>query len=165
MSIIKCLVIPADPEQPLRIEEMEASDLDHMQRLVGGSIEVVNLDNPPCSLYFNEEGSRHSLNENLRATAILYVGRPAFIGHTTLLGDAFITGMPDRQGDDTDAPEEMYQLLFHDGCFRIEVQLIEGGPWLRAPGGEYESWTKAYAKAIEMLSTWEFVEGARVIPA
>lgn len=165
MSTIKVIVIPANSDQALRVEEMESSDLEHMQRLVGGSIEVLNLDNPGCSLYFNEDGNRRGLPENLRATALLYVGSPAFLGYTKLVGDAFIAGIPDAKGDDTSAPEELLTLLFHDGKFRVEVQLSEGGPWLRAPGGEYETWSSAYAQAIEMLSSWGFVEGAKVVSA
>ena len=163
MSSIKVIVVPADREQPLRIEELEASDLDHMQCLVGGDLEVINLEEPSCSLFINEDGGYRQLPANERATLLLRVGRPAFLTAPSLVGDAFITGAPDRSGDDTDAPEQLRQVLFDAKYLEVEAQTEEGGPWLVYLSG-YDSWEEAYLGAIGLLKNSGLVHAARVVP-
>jgi hypothetical protein len=158
------IVIPADREQPLRVEEIEQGGLAHCQRLVGGYIQVINLDNPPCSMYLNEDGKVQELPLNKRATAVMWVHNPVFFEHDIIVGDALITGPPDDQGYDTDVPKVLEQLLLNCEGVRIEIQKTEDGPWIATPG-RYPSWSAAYMEAIEMMKTDDPIEAVRAVPA
>jgi hypothetical protein len=115
---VRCIVIPADPTQPCRLEDPQT--LRDMQALVGGYIEAVRVDRgrpqypqlPPgvreeyqVTLYVNEEyrfieGAQY----NERASWFY----PWAGG---ILGDAFICGSPTFDGDDTDVPNDLIKLL------------------------------------------------------
>lgn len=74
-------------------------DLETMQGIVGGLIEMVSL--PDATIYVNEEGLILGLPRNERLSEI--VGpHPLY-----LVGDAFILGKPDSFGYDTDVPDHI----------------------------------------------------------
>jgi hypothetical protein len=102
---IKVLFVPSDGAKPVEVREIEPT-LEHMQPLVGGLLQVVNLESPPGSLYCHDEGKLMGLPTNGRATALLWQFNPAFIHQDFVAGDAFICGAPDEEGNDTSAPEE-----------------------------------------------------------
>lgn len=171
MPTIKCLVIPADNQLPIRTEEFERDDLAAMQRLVGGYLEVINLDNPPCSLFMNEDGRFLRRPANERATLILQVGKPAFIGAEPLVGDCLIVGAPDGRGNDTTVPDELVTLLLEAEQFNVDIQRSEGGPWERWSSGLDIPWQIVYESAIEIIEKadagighWAGIVGVRVLP-
>lgn len=97
---IKVLVIPADVSQPMRVDE-SSGKLDDYQGRVGGLIEAVTLDRLwECDLWFNEEGKYLYLPINLRATHLFHIGLAS--SFDVIVGDAFITGPVDEEGDNTD---------------------------------------------------------------
>lgn len=69
-DMLTAIVIPADPEQPVRLEQLGRNDLDTYRHLGGGNIEHINLERPVASVYFNEEGKLVELPSNPRATAL-----------------------------------------------------------------------------------------------
>jgi Domain of unknown function (DUF3846) len=160
--MLTAIVIPADPEQPAQLEQLDRRDLDAYRRLVGGNIEVINLERPPASLYFNEEGKLLALSLNLRATALLWAHNSAFRGHNNILGDAFILGPPDREGDDTSAPEELVTLLFQTERYRVLVK-NQGDERFYGHLPVYDSWFTAYVRGVELAQRWSQVEEIQVV--
>jgi hypothetical protein len=111
MSLIKAVVYPADVREPLSVLEIEASDLGVFQALVAGDIEALALYNPEMTLYLNEDGRRLRLPMNRRATVLANAHNEAFnAGNDSIVGDTFIVGPVDEDGNDTDAPERFISL-------------------------------------------------------
>ena len=161
--MITAIVIPADPNEPIRLEEIERSDLAAYRRLVDGNIELVTLERPPASLYFNEEGKLVDLPLNPRATALLWVHNSAFRQRDSIMGDAFILGPPDRQSYDTTAPEELVRLLLHTERYRVLVQ-NEGDEQFYGQLRTFDSWFEAYAQGITLATRrWSQVEEIQVV--
>lgn len=74
-------------------------DLDTMQGIVGGLIEMVSL--PGATVYVNEEGHLLGFPPNERLLEIFKPYSPY------LVGDAVILGEPDSFGYDTDVPDHI----------------------------------------------------------
>jgi hypothetical protein len=160
--MLTAIVIPADLEQPARLDQLDKNDLQAYRRLVGGNLEVLNLDRPPASLYFNDEGKLIGLPLNPRATALLWAHNSAFRGHDTIAGDAFILGPPDRRGDDTMAPNELVTLLFHTEHYRVLVQ-NQGDEKLYGNLGTFDSWFDAYLYGVDLAQRWSQIEEIQVV--
>jgi len=97
MSTIKVRVIKTDGTDEVR--EVE-NDLDTFQALVGGWIEAVGLDNG-ATVYLNEEGKIHGLPFNALAHELLHQ-HSGVSPHDYIVGDVFVTGGPDEEGEETD---------------------------------------------------------------
>jgi hypothetical protein len=100
-----------------------------LRSLVTGNLEVVELFRPPASLYINEEGKLHDLPLNERATVITWTHNSAFRGRDLILGDAFIVGPVDDEGNDLTVPNELVELLFNTSSYRMEVQTHGTRTW------------------------------------
>lgn len=161
-TIIKIIVIPADSEADLRIEEIERGNYLKLGDLVGGTFEVLTANDPPCSMYFNEDGRRLELEENERATLLLRTMRPEFSHEAPLVGDVLIVGHPDGRGNDTSVPEQLPTILFTAQLFAVEYQQQEGGEWTRMRS-TFDTWMLAYLMAGYSLASSHFA-AARVIP-
>lgn len=98
----KALIIPADEDQPICIKNVEG--LEAYQAIVGGYIEMVSLtltlagEKCDVALFCNEEGKLSGLPLNRRATEM------ARIPGDFLVGDVFLVGPPDDEGNETDVP-------------------------------------------------------------
>jgi hypothetical protein len=160
--MLTAIVIPADPDRPARLEQFGRQNLDAYRRLVGGDIEVVNLERPPASLYFNEEGKLIGLPLNRRATALLWIHNSAFRGHDLIVGDAFILGPPDQAGDDTTAPDELVTLLFHTERYRVLVQSQEEEQFYGRLE-TFDSWFEAYRYGVHLAQPSSQVEEIQVV--
>ena len=133
------LVIPADDQQPLRVEEIEIGDLDAQNR--------IPLDRPPASLYVDVDSRLMEKPMNRRATTLLWVHNSAMRGHDVVAGDALILGPPDDDGIPTNVPDELVDLLLHTSRYRVLVQYQDETEFygtLRTFG----SWFEAYGYAI-----------------
>jgi hypothetical protein len=157
------IVIPVDPKQSIRQEELHNNDLDAYRRIVGGNLEVLNLDRPPATMYLNDEGKLLGMPVNQRATALLWVHNSAFRGHDVIVGPAFIVGPPDRQGDDTDVPEDLVDLLLHSRRYRVQVRIEGSGQW-SSNREVFADWFKAYVHAVQLTRLSTAVEEVRVVP-
>jgi hypothetical protein len=160
--MITAIVLPADMEQPIRQEQIEPADLDAYQRLVGGNLEVVNLDRPPASLYFNDEGKLLDLPVNPRATVVLWVHNSAFRGQDVIAGDAFIVGPVDRNANDRTVPEELVTLLFSTQRFRVLIR-IEDDEQFYGNLTVFNDWFGAYVNAAELAQRLAQVEDVQVV--
>lgn len=108
---IKVVVIPSDEDEPLAMRELEQGNLRAMQEIVGGLIEFTDIPAANASLVSNEEGLIYGLPLNTRATAILHTFAPIHTGHTILVGDCFICGLPDQDGDTQSVPDNLLKML------------------------------------------------------
>ena len=99
MSTCTALIIPADLNEPARVDTIDAS-LANLQTLVAGNIEAVNGNG--WHFYLNEEGKILNLAPNRRAgllvleeTGVLtdvYRGNAVFLGETRDGGDGDVPG-------------------------------------------------------------------------
>ncbi len=162
---ITAVVIPADRQVPLRKEQLEPADADAYRRLVGGYLQVVNLDRPPASMYVNEEGKlTEGLSVNRRATALLWVHNSAFRDADYIVGDAFLVGVPDAEGNDTSVPAELVKLLFETESYGIEVQVHGEESW-HGNQKRFTDWFNAYMWVLGLADRWTLVREVRVVPA
>lgn len=101
---VTVVVVPADEEQPPVVKELENYDYRSGQAIVGGLIQVLDVDRVGASIFCNEEGLVLQLPFNRRATEYLYKHAPEHRGFNVLVGDVYITGVPDESGDTTSVP-------------------------------------------------------------
>lgn len=159
--MITAIVIPADPEKPLRREEIGSTDLRAYRSLVGGNLQMVNLEEPPASLYCNEDGKGLGMPINPRATVLLWAHNDAFTGRDWIVGDTFLVGPVGPDGADLTVPELYLAMLLEATHFHIELQTAEDSEW-HTLGGVFNSALVAYAAAIE-LARHPAVEEVRLV--
>jgi hypothetical protein len=157
------IVIPVDPKEPIRQEELHKNDLDAYRQLVGGNLEVLNLERPPATLYFNEEGKLVGMPVNRRATALLWVHNSGLRGRDVIVGPAFVVGPPDRQGDDRSVPEDLVELLLGTKRYRVQVQ-IQGSQAWSGKREVFADWFEACHHAVQLTRLSTAVEEVRVVP-
>jgi len=161
--MLTAIVIPVDLQQPIRQQQLNEHDLDAYRQLVGGHLEVINLDRPPASLYFNEEGKLLELPVNIRATTILWAHHSAFRGKDAIMGPALIVGPVDRHGDDQTAPPDLIDLLFHTTRYRVQVQTQDDNSW-RSNGRVFTDCFEAYAYGVHLAQSRSLVSEVRIVP-
>jgi hypothetical protein len=93
------LIIPADPNDPARVETIDAN-LETLQILVAGNIEAVSRED--WHFYLNEEGKILHLAPNRRAAMLVleetgvladvYCGNAVFLGETADGDEADVPG-------------------------------------------------------------------------
>jgi hypothetical protein len=161
--VITAIAIPADIHQPLRRAEITPTDSNAYRSLVGGNLEVLGLDDPPASLYLNEEGKLDGLPFNHRATSLLWMHNPDFRGKDVIYGDSFIVGPVDEDGQELSAPEELQTLLLDTPRYRVEVSMHDEHWYTNQL--VWDDWFTAYGYALELAYAWSRVEAVRVRPA
>lgn len=109
-QILKVVVIPVDPTDHCYVQLIEStgdhSRLQGMQAIVGGMIECVQTDKG--DLWLNEEGKLIGLEPNLRATNFAI---SVIAVWDTIMGQCFVTGPVDEEGDCTDVTDEVIRDL------------------------------------------------------
>ena len=159
----KGIFIPLDQEQPLEVRDF--AGLSDYQSAVEGLIEPMDLDRPDSTLYVNEEGKLVRLEQNRRATLILWLHNSRYRGADIILGNAVLIGQPDEEGDTQDVPEDLINLLFKTETFKIEVNTLDDLNAWNGNLARYESWTDAYAAGLSLATRWFAVNHVRVVPA
>jgi hypothetical protein len=104
MSTCTALIIPADLNEPARVETIDAR-LETLQTLVAGNIETVSGDD--WHFYLNEEGKILNLPPN-RRTAMLVLEETGMLadvycGNVVFLGET-------RDGDEGNVPQHLIDL-------------------------------------------------------
>lgn len=107
--MVQGIVIPADAESPLRRRDF--ARLEAYQAAVGGWIEAVDLLNFGVTIYVNEEGLLRHLPLNSRASFLWWYHVPEMRQKAMLVGDAVPIGLPDRNGNSTDLPDAVREIL------------------------------------------------------
>ncbi|WP_235022682.1 DUF3846 domain-containing protein [Amycolatopsis alkalitolerans] len=156
-------MIPVDRRNPIHLAQIDEHALDAFRRLVDGDLEVAHLNRPPATLYMNAEGKLLDMPVNGRATALAWTHNSAFRGRDVIAGPAFIVGRPDRRGDDTSAPQDLVDLLFHTRRYRVEVQTAHDRQW-SSNARTFEDWLDAYVYGVDLAQRWTAVTEVRVVP-
>jgi hypothetical protein len=155
------IVIPADADAPLEVREF--ATLEDYQSAVGGYIELVDIDEHGATMYVDEEGLLRQLPFNPRAPFFWWFWQPGAKNTAMLVGDAVLIGAPDEDGDTTDIPEVLVQVLLHEGKFRVEVKVTDDPSWHRNDL-EIEDCFDATVWAMALLERWTAAERVRVLP-
>lgn len=149
---INSVIIPANDDEPLRRQQIDATDLDAYRDVVNGNLEVLGLDRPTTSMYLNGDGKNLGLPVNGRATMLLWAHLKELRFRDFIVGDVFLTGPVNRNGWDTDVPEELTK-LFDANELRVEIQ-AHGDPQRYSNEQRFPVWTAAYAYALELARRW-----------
>lgn len=158
--MITAIVIPADPAAPVRREQLTPGD--DWGDLVAGMMQVITFEEPLASLYLNEEGKVAGLPFNARATAMTWVHNSAFRGRDQIVGDAFLVGPVDDDGDDLSVPEEYVRVLFEARALRVEVQCGDDTRWCPL-GGLLTATPSAYLLAADFAHHTPAVAEIRLV--
>jgi len=160
---ITALCIPADSEQPLRLEKLAAEHLPAFQALVGGSIEPIELFRPNGTMYVNEEGKNLLLRPNPRATAIASVHNRYFRGMDFVAGDAVVVGPLNGKSLDTTVRPLYVELWTQARSFRVQKKVTGGKRWSRSRR-TFDDVVLAYVYAKRLALREPDVEEVRVVP-
>lgn len=156
------IVVPSSTKQPLRTAEF--NDLTDYHVAVGGYIEIVQLQDHPLVIIANEEGKLKRLRVNRRASCLWWLLNPAGMGGDILLGDVIIAGAV-MDGEITDAPSQLVQLLLETKQYQVKVQLSEQlDTWV--PIGEpVDEFFEATIRALRLMEVWSPPTAVRVVAA
>lgn len=155
------IYVPAAADQPL--EEREFNALADYQAAVGGWIEAVDLPDLGVTIYVNEEGLLRHLPLNPRASFLWWYHVAHARQKAMLAGDAVLVGLPKRNGDSTDLPSPVRELLLTSNRFRIEVRSVGDPNWY---GNEatFPGYWEAIVWAMVLLERLTGAEDVRVLP-
>ena len=102
---MRVAIIPADPDLPMRFEDIEPG-LASYQKIVGGYIEAVRLADGPVSMamdyYCNEDFLAEQLPFNPRASLLYFL---SFQTQGYICGDVVCIGGVDAYGNDVGLSE------------------------------------------------------------
>ena len=124
--MVRALRIPTEPDDP--ITELEVFQLEDYQAAVGGWIEPVDIPELGVTMYVHEEGLVLGLPFNSRAAFLWWYFVPEARQKAMLVGPALVVGQPDRNGDSTDIPARVAEMLKPD---------MAGGKSLEEAGAEF----------------------------
>jgi Domain of unknown function (DUF3846) len=161
--VITAIVIPVNPGQPIRLQQIERHDVDAFRQIVGGNLQIIGLDRPPAAMYLNEEGKLSRMRVNHRATTLAWVHDSNFRGNDVIVGSAVIVGPPNRHGDDTSAPEDLVDLLMNTKRYRVQMWTSSEPRW-SSDNQTFTDWLEAYRYAVQLTETWDVIEHVRVVP-
>lgn len=161
--MITAIVIPVDPGQPIRLQQLDPTDLDAYQQIIGGNLQIISLDRPPAAMYLNEEGKLSGMRVNHRATALAWVHNSDFRGTDVIVGPTLIVGPADREGDDTSVPEDLADLLTNTEQYRVQLWTESELRW-NSDGQTFTDWPEAYRHALHLAETRYGILHVRVVP-
>jgi hypothetical protein len=160
---VNSIVIPADENSLLRRDRLLVTDIRDYQRVVGGSVQALNLEQPAAGLYCNEDGKLLNLPVNGRATLLWWMHSKRFRFHDAIVGDALLVGELDERGLDSDVPGELATLLLEATNMRVEIQIRGDEYWLKNQR-RFHSWANAYAYALKQVYRSSSIADVRVVP-
>lgn len=160
--MVKALRIPADESEP--VEELEVFELEDYQAAVGGWIEPVDIPALGVTVYVHEEGLVLDLPFNSRATLLWWYFVPETRQKAVLVGPALVVGLPDRNGDSTDIPTHVAEMLAEAGIGRVEAHVRGIEQWY-ANQQTYDDYFEALVYAMVIPERWEEVDDIRVVSA
>lgn len=159
--MVSALRIPTDAGDP--ITELEVFTLEDYQAAVGGWIEPVDLPDLGVTIYVHEEGLVQGLPFNSRAAFLWWYFVPEARQKAMLVGPALVVGLPDRNGDSTDIPAHVVEMIGKPGVWRVEVKVHGDSKWYRNQA-VYDDYFEAVVWAMVTLERWTQAEDTRVVP-
>lgn len=161
--MIHSVLIPAEEERPLYKVAIE--NLAGMQAAVGGYIEIIDLGPLTASLVLDEEGKLAQKPINRRATLLFWLLFPSIRHHDVIVGDVLIVGHPDKDGNTTDAPANVVELLFETKSYKAEFQTYDDANKFNGNRMRFEDYFVAANYALGKAESWSAVQRCRVVPA
>lgn len=149
--MVQAIVIPANDTHP--IEPRDLRTLEDYQTEVGGWIEHVDLPDIGVTLVVNENGIAERLPFNRRATFFWWFHQGYGRGRVRLVGNVVLVGLEDTDGDPTDIPAAIAELLLVPGEFAVEARRCGETEW-RSDPSLHPSYTEAvvWACMVQELS-------------
>ncbi|QZY52859.1 DUF3846 domain-containing protein [Leucobacter tenebrionis] len=180
--MVKGIYVPVDESEPL--EQREFATLDDYQAAVDGWIEAVDVPSLGITIYVNEEGLLRHLPFNPRASFLWWFHVPG-AHQAMLVGNAVIVGLPDENGDSTDMPREVVDLLTVAREYAVAIQiggasessgsngklssillpLTHGDPSWCLSVTRHEDYFSAAAWAVVFRERWTDAVNVRVVSA
>lgn len=178
----KGIYVPVDETEPL--EQREFATLDDYQTAVDGWIEAVEIPSLGITIYVNEEGLLRSLPFNPRASFLWWFHVPG-AHQAMLVGNAVIVGALDENGESTDVPQEVVDLLTGASEYAVAIQmggtsepsgsdgklssillpLTHGDPSWCVSVTRHEDYFSAGAWAVVFRERWTDAVNVRVVSA
>ncbi len=144
------ILIPADSDQPARTVQLNG--LDDYIDAVGGYIEAIDLHKPEMELIVAEEGKLERKPLNRRATIILMYHNRDYLFSDWVAGDALLVGPGDIDGNWTDAPPKVIDMMFSEHTFVLFIPINEQGTKLLVMANvEFTDWESAYQGALQKI--------------
>jgi hypothetical protein len=161
--VIHAIQIPVDEDRPLY--KVAIDNLAGMQAAVGGYIEFVDLGPLEASLVVNEEGKLEQRPINRRATLLFWLLFPSIRQRDVIVGDVLIVGHADKDGNTTDAPANVVELLFDTKSYKAEFQTYDDANKFNGNQRRFQDYFEACNYALLKAQAWTAVERTRVVPA
>jgi hypothetical protein len=159
MKLPKGILIPADNDKPLELQEF--SDLT---ATLGGEVERFAVNRPDASLFQSESAVYLELPTNRRATLLLWCHATFLRGKQALQGDVVLLGRLNDQGEPQDVPLWYVAVLLEAKHFKVHAQRLEDNLW-REHDRVFDDWQQAYTSIILHAERNAMVSCVRVIPA
>lgn len=159
--MVRALRIPAEADEP--ITELEVFKLEDYQAAVGGWIEPVDVPDLGVTIYVHEEGLIMRLPFNSRVTFLWWHFVPEARQKAMLVGPALVVGLPDRNGESTDIPAPVVEMIGRPGLWRVELKTHGDPKWYRNQA-TYTDYFEAVVWAMVTLERWAQAEDTRVVP-
>ncbi len=182
---VMCLVIPADPAEPLRVESVRESPNGGFAHVLGGPVEVLDLIHPDATLHQHREftnrqedsapsalddpegakreGEEWPINDRADFLAAIHTPDPV-LGDDGLRGAALLLGPVGADGSYTSVPAEMIRLLLGTPVYGLDViTTLAPGQWLPA-AKTFTDWHAAYRGALKLFFH-PTIERVRVVPS
>lgn len=180
--MVKGIYVPVDESEPL--EQREFATLDDYQTAVDGWIEAVDVPSLGITMYVSEEGLLRRLPFNSRASFLWWFHVPG-AHQAMLVGNAVIVGALDENGESSDVPEEVIDLLTGTSEYAVAIQmggtsapsgsdgklssillpLTHGDPCWCLSVTRHEDYFSAAAWAVVFRERWTDAVNVRVISA
>lgn len=119
MNTIRAFTIQPDDNHATDTQLPVHNQLEALQCIVGGWVEVVTSSDGTVTFWLDEEGKISDLPINSLATAFWWVVCPEMANHDTLRGPVVITGGFDNEGATLPVTENMAKML-------VNIYLPEG---------------------------------------
>lgn len=141
MSDVSILI--SEPDSTFTIQRVNGT-LEPMQKLVGGMLEAVTLDE--FHIYLNEEGKMMGLKPNDQSTMVLDSYLPGFSRRDILVGPVLWMGFND-DGNEADTPEHVISnFVAYTVTTAITVIRVGNDIWV------YDDAVKARIKILDLLA-------------
>lgn len=177
--MVRGIYLPADDREELVVRDFTGEE--HMG-CVDGYIEAVDMPELGVTIYVNAEGLLRRLPFNSRASFLWWYYMPG-THQAMLVGDAVIVGAPDENGDGTDVPKEIVDLLAVDREYAVAIRfgrssavsasdgklssillpLTHGDPRCCLSLTRHEDYFSAAAWALVFRERWADVVDAKVV--
>jgi len=161
--MIRVIRIPQDEAVPL--EDVTLRNFTAMQTAVGGYIEFVDIEQLHASLVVDENGKVYGKPLNRRATLLYWMVESSARMRDAIAGDVIIVGEADRDGNSTDVPATLVELLLGTKCFKAEFQTFDDADRFNGNLRRFTNYFEAANYALLKSQAWMAVENVRVVPA